>query len=75
MPHSLTPVGRPLLALAETVDVAFRLDHTVGPTMPLVSRLNHAAYMLAIDFHLNNCTDFSRNQGISLSEGSDAFAI
>src|SRR5918998_5053358 len=48
MPRSSTPVGRPLLALAETVDVAFRLDNTVGPTMPLVSRLNHAAYMLAV---------------------------
>ena len=33
MPRSSTPVGRPLLALAESVDVAFRLDNTVGPTM------------------------------------------
>jgi hypothetical protein len=48
MPRSSTPVGRPLLALAETVDGAFRLENTVGPTIPFVSRRNHAASMLAV---------------------------
>ena len=48
MPRSSTPVSRPLLAPTESVDVAFRQDKTVGPTMSLVSRLHHAAYMLAV---------------------------
>ena len=48
MPRSSTPVGRPSLAWTGKVAVAFRGLNTVGPTLCRLSRLNHAAYMLAV---------------------------
>ena len=37
--------------------------------------INLVSKAAAIVFHLNNCTDFSPNQGSSLPEGSVDFAI
>ena len=48
MPRSQTPVGQPTLASIGLADTAFRTLNYVGPTMASLSRLNHAACLLAV---------------------------
>jgi hypothetical protein len=48
MPRSQTPVDQPALASIGPADTAFRTLNYVGPTMASLSRLNHAACLLAV---------------------------
>ena len=48
MPRSQTPVGQPALASIGLANTAFRTLNYVGPTMASLSRLNHAACLLAV---------------------------